>query len=291
MATQEIKILNGPSLQLKEFKLASMGPNPSICMIAKRASGKSWLCRNIIKNYMHLPGGVIISKTERMNPFYGKFFPDLYIHYEYTSEKINRVLERQRQIIEKCKEKHKQGKKVDPRAFIIMDDCLASKGSWMNDQPMMEIFFNGRHYQLMFILTMQFPLGIRPELRCNFDYIFLLAEDMFSNQKRLYDHYAGMFPSFEAFRQVFQQLTADYGSMVIVNRGAKPNLAEKVFWFKATNEEVTHIGCEQFNKFHDKNYDAKWSDKNRSIDLNTYGTNKKKPKIFVEKMETLQPKS
>ena len=71
----------------------------------------------------------------------------------------------------------------------------------------MELLFNGRHYQLMYMLTMQFPLGITPELRCNFDYIFLLADDNTSNIKRMYEHYAGMFPDFNSFKQVFTQLT------------------------------------------------------------------------------------
>ena len=36
-----------------------------------------------------------------------------------------------------------------------MDDCLASKGSWMRDQPISTLMFNGRHYEIMYILTMQ----------------------------------------------------------------------------------------------------------------------------------------
>ena len=32
---------------------------------------------------------------------------------------------------------------------------------------------------------MQYAVGIPPEMRSNFDYIFLLAEDFISNRKRL----------------------------------------------------------------------------------------------------------
>ena len=85
-----------------------------------------------------------------------------------------------------------------------MDDCLGSKHAWAKDKPILEMFYNGRHFQITFILTMQFPLGIGPELRSNFDYVFLLADDFVSNQKRIYDHYAGMFPNFESFRRVFR---------------------------------------------------------------------------------------
>ena len=119
----------------------------------------------------------------------------------------------------------------------------------------------------MYILTMQFPLGITPELRCNFDYIFLLAEDIYSNLKRLYEHYAGMFPTFESFRKVFSVLTDDFGSMVIVNRGARANFLEKIYWYKADNDKVGMIGCDQFVKYHKDNYDENWRRKRKDFNI------------------------
>ena len=279
-------------LPIKTFSFDMFVIDPAIIMIAKRGSGKSWVVRAILEYFKDIPVGLIIAPTDRMNKFYGKFFPDSYIHYEYKSEIIEKVLERQRAIIEKQAEKALKGKKIDPRAFIIMDDCLGQKGSWVKDPPIQELLFNGRHYRIMYILTMQFPLGITPELRCNFDYIFLLADDTISNQKRIYDHYAGMFPTFDAFRQVFVQLTADYGSMVIVNRGVKKSLFDKVFYYKApdlsTLSEVK-IGCRQFRKFHEKNYNQNWSKKTSLFNEVDFFANKKKNKsaVIVEKEKDL----
>lgn len=284
MSTKDVNF-RGNNIPIQEFDLNMMCENPAICMIAKRGSGKSWVCRAIIKHFNHLPGGVIIAPTDKMNSFYGKFFPDIYIHYKYDSRIVENILSRQEMMIEKCKKYLKEGKKVDPRAFLIMDDCLSSKGAWVNEQPIMEIFFNGRHFHLMYILTMQFPLGIKPELRGNFDYIFLLAEDFISNQKRIYDHYAGMFPSFETFRQVFTQLTDDFGCMVIVNRGPRKNLMEKLFYFKAENEGIEKIGCKQFTDFHDRNYDQYWKTRRTKFDMNKFITTKNKPRLVVEKVE------
>lgn len=283
MATKDIKI-DDSSLPIREFQLDWMVDNASICMIAKRGSGKSWVVRSILKYYRNIPGGIIIAPTDKMNSFYGKFFPDIYIHYEYKSEIIEKMLYRQTQIIEKAKEKARRGKKCDPRAFLIMDDCLSSKGSWMKDETIMQMFFDGRHYKIMYILTMQFPLGITPELRCNFDYIFLLAEDFQSNQKRLYDHYAGMFPSFPSFRQVFVDLTDDYGCMVIVNRGSRKNFLDKVFWYKAIDDNIDQIGCNQFNEFNKNNYDKNWREKNKPFDITQFVDSRRKDKINVAKI-------
>jgi hypothetical protein len=276
--------LNGQGLPIREFKMCWLDANAAICMIAKRRSGKSWVVRSILKYFSSIPGGVIISPTDKMSAFYGDFFPEVYIHYEYKSELIEFILHRQRTMINKYKDKLKHKKKVDPRAFLIMDDCLADKGTWAKDQPIIEIFMNGRHYRLMYILTMQFPLGIKPELRSNFDFIFLLHNDMVSDQKRIYDHYAGMFQTFDAFRQVFLDLTADHGSMVIVRSGNQSNsLLDKIFWFKAKEEKFGAIGCKQFNKFHRDNYDPKWETRSKVIDMNNLVANNK-PKIRVDKV-------
>lgn len=286
MTIKNIK-LDGNALPIREFKLDTMCSNPSICMIAKRGSGKSWVSRDIIHHFKDIPGGVIISPTDRMSSFYGKFFPELYIHYQYSSDIIENILNRQREIIDKSKEKAKLGKKVDPRAILVMDDCLSSKGTWAKDECVMEMFFNGRHYKVMYILTMQFPLGITPELRCNFDYIFLLAEDIISNQKRMHDHYAGMFPNLVSFRQVFNDVTSDYGCMVIVNRGSRTNFLDKVFWYKAADlENIRSSGSKQFNKFHDRNYDTNWKKKSRPFSMDKFVQDRKKGNITVSKMNS-----
>lgn len=51
----------------------------------------------------------------------------------------------------------------------------------------------------MFLVTMQYPLGIPPNLRCNVDYVFILRENIVKNRERIYANYAGMFPNFDTF--------------------------------------------------------------------------------------------
>ena len=282
---------NNSKLNIKGFDFDMFVENPSIVLIAKRGSGKSWVVRALLQFFKNIPAGIVIAPTDRMNAFYRNFFPDSYIYYDYKSEIIEKIMDRQKQMKKKQEKKKADGKKIDPRAFVIMDDCLGQKGTWVRDPPIQELLYNGRHYELMYILTMQFPLGIAPELRANFDYIFLLAEDYISNKKRIYDHYAGMFPSFEAFRQVFDQLTDDFGSMVIVNRGVRKTIFEKIFWYKAPNlEDVkVDIGCKQFRDYHKNNYNEKWNDDDeREINADDFMRKRVKGKnaIKVDKIAT-----
>ena len=73
---------------------------------------------------------------------------------------------------------------------------------------------------------MQFPIAMSQELRNNFDYVFLLQDNIISNIKRIYDHYAGIFPTLNSFRQVYEGLTQDFSSMVIINRGINKSIFE-----------------------------------------------------------------
>ena len=167
-----------------------------------------------------------------------------------------------------------------------MDDCMSSKHMWLKDPKMLAIFNEGRHYKIIFILTMQYCLGIQPELRSNFDWIFLLTEDFKTNRKKLYDHYAGMFPSLDIFEQVFSQLTANYGCMIINNKCRDPDITKKIFWYKAKERKNFIVGDKHTRKYHHKWYDPEYKKRTSIVDLNeiAMASRKKKINITVDKV-------
>jgi hypothetical protein len=277
-------MFNGTVLPLHRFEIDKMLPNPRIACIAKSGSGKSWVVRDLLYNMRDIPCGVVIAPTDKLTGFYNDFFPPTFIHHQYQSEIIPKVLQRQMIIIEKNKKRIKEGKKIiDPRCFLIMDDCMSSKHLWLKDPNILSIFNEGRHYQLTFILTMQYSLGIQPELRSNFDYIFLLGEDFHNNKKKLYDHYAGMFPSYDSFQQVFNQVTDNYGCMVINNRLRTSDITKKVFWYKAKEiVEPFAIGVKKFKKFHDKFFDPEFYKKPLVFDATNFAQKKNTKQILVK---------
>lgn len=275
-------------LPIKKFNIHDMVDHCTIAMIAKRATGKSFLTREIMYHKRHIPAAIAISRTEKLNSFYSDFIPDSYIFPEYDNDILTRIYQRQSQMNEDNKKRIKEGKKPkDDAIMLIMDDCMSSKGTWLKEQNIAELFFNGRHHHLSFILTMQFSLGIPPEMRSNLDYVFLLAEDTISNRKRLYDHYAGMFPTFDIFQQVFSDITENYGVMVINNRVHSKNITDKVFWYKAKSDVPPFkIGSDRFRKYHKKSYDDQWTKKN--IDFNPFeiiGKKRNSIKICVDKVK------
>ena len=113
---------------------------------------------------------------------------------------------------------------------------------------------NGRHFKILFIITMQYALGIPPNLRTNIDYIFILRENYMSNRKRLYEHYAGMFPNFEMFCQVMDQCTENFECLVINNNAKSNKLTDQVFWYKAESHDEVKLGSKEYWEFSENRY-------------------------------------
>ena len=236
-------------LNLQKFNIKQITNDSVVVLIGKRNTGKSFLCKDILYYHSDIPVGQVISGTESANQFYGQLVPKLFIHGEDRSEIIENLLKRQKLILNKIR----TNPNMDPRAFLILDDCLYDN-KWCRDTCMRSVFMNGRHFKLLFLLTMQYALGIPPNLRTNIDFIFILRENYVSNRKRLYDHYAGMFPTFEMFCQVMDQCTENYECLVINNNSKSNKLTDQVFWYKADAHPPFKIGGDQFWKYSKENY-------------------------------------
>lgn len=220
---------------------------PVIVLIGRRETGKSFLVKDLLYHHRDIPIGTVISGTEEGNGFYGRLVPRLFIHNEYNTAFIENILKRQRNVRKEVKQQLKDygRSNIDPRAFVIMDDCLYDD-RWSRDKLMRMLFMNGRHWNIMLIITMQYPLGVPPVLRTNIDYTFILRENYPSNRKRIYENYAGMFHTFEAFCQVMDQCTENYECLVINNNVKSNMLQDQVFWYRAEPHSEFRLGAKEF---------------------------------------------
>ena len=243
------------TLELKKFDMKRItflkdeNKGPVIVLIGRRDTGKSYLVRDLLYHHRDIPIGTVISGTEAGNGFYASHVPKLFIHDEYSSGIIENILKRQKSVMKEVQKQIQMYKssKIDPRTFVILDDCLYDN-SWAKDKLMRLLFMNGRHWKVLLILTMQYPLGILPNLRTNIDYVFILREPYIANRKRIYENYAGMFPTFESFCQVMDQCTENYECLVIDNNVKSNKLSEQIFWYKA-DSTIRHdfkLGAKEF---------------------------------------------
>ena len=241
------------TLELKKFDMSQISfkpdenKGPVVVLIGRRDTGKSYLVRDLLFYHQDIPIGTVISGTEAGNGFYGSHVPKLFIHDEYNTAIIENILKRQKTVLKQVKREMESYNRtnIDSRAFVILDDCLYDN-KWTNDKMMRLLFMNGRHWKIMLIITMQYPLGIPPNLRTNIDYVFILREPYISNRKRIWENYAGMFPTFESFCQVMDQCTENYECLVVNNNAKSNKLTDQIFWYKAEEHSDFKLGSKEF---------------------------------------------
>ena len=276
------------NLELKRFDMKNITfkPNeskgPVIVLIGRRDTGKSFLVRDLLYYHQDIPIGTVISGTEEGNGFYGKMVPKLFIHNEYNTAIIENILKRQRGVLKQIKKEIETFRRstIDPRTFVILDDCLYDN-TWARDKMMRLLFMNGRHWKVMLLITMQYPLGIPPTLRTNIDYVFILREPYIANRKRIYENYAGMFPTPESFYQVMDQCTENYECLVINNNSKSNKLQDQVFWYKADEHNDFRLGSKEFWELSKQINDDE--DDGEQYDPNNVKKRGQGPKIAVKK--------
>lgn len=217
-------------IKINKFNFNDMVEHSSILIIGKRRTGKSFLERDILYHKRNISSGIVVSPTEKVNPFYKDFISECYIYNKFSNEILDSVFKRQYSLLDKNKSGYTHKKNSD--LMIVMDDCLNSRTD-LNTDAMTELFFNNKHHEISFIMSQQYPFGMRPEYRGNIDYVFLFREDNDSYIKRIYEYYGYIFSDFATFKQIFLDITENYGCLVINNRDNSNDYRKKVFWYRA----------------------------------------------------------
>ena len=280
-------------LNLQKFDITSIQHDKTIILVGKRDTGKSFLVRDLLYYQRDIPLGNVISPTECANKFYSSIVPSIFIYDKYTPETVEKFVKRQK-LVKKRLEKqiHYYGSSdIDDRAFFIMDDCLYDSKTWVRDPNINFLFLNGRHYHVLFLVTMQYPLGIPPVLRSNIDYVFILRENNLGNRKRLYENFAGMLPSFEMFCSLMDQCTENYECLVIHCSARSNKLTDQIFWYKAEPHGNFKMGSpyywamdEQYKQIRGDSDDDDDADEEELVDVSKLKRKKNAIPISVNKL-------
>jgi len=236
------------TLNLRKFDMGSIGSSNTVVVLGRRNSGKSSLVRDLLYYHRDIPLGVVVCPTNRINHSYSSFVPSMFIHDEYAPEIVDNLMQRQLMIKEEIAERILQygSCNIDHRVFFIMDDCGADADSWAKTKQMKNLFMNGRHSDVLTLIALQYTMGIPPDLRGNIDFVFILHENNVSNRRKIWENYAGIFPTFDMFCTVLDQCTEDYEMLVIANGVRSNKLSDCVFWYKAAPPRPFKMCSEQF---------------------------------------------
>ena len=83
-----------PKYTLKKFDLNNIPEGAIINVIGKRGSGKSVFIEDLMFTIKNLfPVVTVVSTTDQLNNTFGKHIPAMFIHDNYSSELLEKILE------------------------------------------------------------------------------------------------------------------------------------------------------------------------------------------------------
>jgi hypothetical protein len=235
------------ALQLRKFDPSRMADDKVCVFIGKRGTGKSTLVTDILWHKKHLPAGIAMSGTEEGNGYYKQFIPDLFVFGDYNKDALEKLIQRQKKLlaIGKC-----------APVFVLMDDCMYDR-AFMRDTAIRQLFMNGRHWKIFFMMTTQYCMDMTPMIRTNVDYVFALRDNVRQNRENLYKAFFGVFPNFDQFCQVMDACTENYECLVLDNTSKSNRITDCVFWYKAPIRRNFRVGSPAFWQYHQKHYSAR----------------------------------
>jgi Cdc6-like AAA superfamily ATPase len=211
-------------LSFKEFtpKEANMD---SILILGKRGVGKTVLVNDLLP-HLNCENLLVFKPTESVKPEYNHWNLPSDINKEYCETILESFINKQKAFV-------REHDILPPHACVVFEDCMYDNRCWQH-KPMNELYSIGRYLRTKSVMVMQYPLILPPMFRTNIDYVFIFKNSITSVRQRIYDQYCCMFPSFAIFNQVFDDITKEPFTCMVINNTAKSNkLEDQVFWYKA----------------------------------------------------------
>jgi hypothetical protein len=188
---------------------------------------------------------MVMSGSEDSNHFYSRIFPSSFVFNEYNEEVITNFVKRQ-----KISREHLD----NPWGLILLDDCTDDPKIF-NTKLQHQLFKFGRHWNLWYILSLQYAMDVKPVIRVNTDGVFILREPSIKIRKIIWENYAGIIPSFDMFCQIMDQISGDYTALYIHNATNSNKLEDCVFWYRAQPiPKDFRFGSSDFWEFHNARY-------------------------------------
>lgn len=272
-----------PKIRIKRFDPAVLehkrlqGNPPTIAIIGKRGTGKSTLVADIMYHLREIPMFVCMSGTEEGNGFYKQYMHPLCIHGDYKPDIVNGIITSQRDKLKTCQKNGVEpNTRPDLGIGLLLDDCGYDKGI-MKQKNIRQIFMNGRHWKICFIVSLQYMMDISPDLRTNIDYVFCLRENIKSNQERLYKYFFGCFQHFSHFQEAFNACTNNYECLVLDNTSKSTKVEDCVFYYKAKPNLSYKIGSKSLWTYLDSRLNENFEDEPESEIKNNKVSVKKVP--------------
>lgn len=215
-------------------------------------TGKSSLIASLLYAKKHIfPVALAFSGSEDSNGFYNKLLPGSFVFNEYNEDQIKSFVRRQ---------KIAKAHLPNPWAVILLDDCTDDPKIF-NTPLQHGMFKRGRHFSMLYIISLQYALDIKPVIRINIDGTFILREPNLKIRRVLYENYAGCVPDFNLFCELMDKLTDEWSALYVHNQSSSTNWEDNIYWYKADLIDPNwKFGSKDYHEFHEQRYNPDYVD-------------------------------
>jgi hypothetical protein len=215
-------------------------------------TGKTTLISSLLYAKKHIfPTGMVMSGSEDSNHYYRKLFPSTFVYNSYDEEIIKSFIKRQ---------KLAKDNLDNPWSVLLLDDCTDDEKVF-NKTVQKALFKKGRHWKILYILSLQYAMDIKPAIRVNVDGTFILREPSVKIRKTIWENYASVVPDFTLFCQLMDKLTDDYTAIYINNQTTSNKMEDCIFWYKANLiPNDFKFGSDDFWDFHYERYNPEYKE-------------------------------
>jgi hypothetical protein len=137
--------------------------NKKVLICGKSGSGKSVLCRFLVRNQLDAFDKVyLISPTESLNKDFRGIVPETNIKESFEEDWLEQLFKSLTHI--------RKFKKEPYNTLLIVDDCGSDEG-FKNSDVLKKIMVRGRHCNLAVIVCLQYIYQIGPLMRSQFNFV------------------------------------------------------------------------------------------------------------------------
>ena len=219
-------------------------------------SGKSSLIKALMYSKKHIiPTIQVFSGTESSNDFFGEWVPPLFIFDGLEVGDLSQIEKFEKR--QKVARKYLEPNGFNPWCALIIDDCTYDR-KFLKKPIMQKIFKNGRHMNLIHILSLQYAVDIDSSIRSSIDGVFIFREPKKDAREKLFKYYASSIPSFSDFNEIMDELTEDYSCIFIDYKAKTNNLEDCMYYFKADINAIPKgwkFGSKEFWEYNKIRYD------------------------------------
>jgi len=165
-----VEFADGGSIDVLNAAYNQIRPGYTIILYGPRRSGKSTFIRNICQRIRPWYPNVIVFTTTKDSGEYFGFIPIDRVVDGLDEDLLMKLILNQRML----KRRESRGEDLgNYELLIIIDDCMSEKLRYKD--IFNKVFFNGRHYNITLIVTVQDVKGVAPAATINADLAYSFA--------------------------------------------------------------------------------------------------------------------